>query len=50
MLSIAMLDGMYVTAVWTERNGRTRLISVRRARGNERTLFQRKAGIQSASH
>jgi uncharacterized DUF497 family protein len=46
MLSIAMLDDTCVAAVWTERNGRTRLISVRHARRGERALFQRKTGIQ----
>lgn len=48
-LSIAMLDGTCVAAVWTERNGRTRLISVRHARRSERALFRRRTDIQQES-
>ncbi len=44
--SIAMLDGTCVTAIWTERNGKIRFISVRYARRSERALFQRKTGIR----
>jgi uncharacterized DUF497 family protein len=46
MVSIAILDGAYVAVIWTERNDKLRLISVRHARRGERTLFHRKTGIR----
>lgn len=46
MQSIAMLDETCVAAVWTERNSKIRLISVRHARRGERALFQRKTGLR----
>ena len=46
MVSIAMLDDTCVAAVWTERNGKTRLISLRHARRGERALFWHKTGSQ----
>jgi uncharacterized DUF497 family protein len=44
--SIAMLDATCVAAMWTERSGKIRLISVRHARRGERALFHRKTGIR----
>ncbi|WP_424930496.1 BrnT family toxin [Amaricoccus tamworthensis] len=34
-LSVGRIDGKHWTAVWTPRNGRVRIISVRRARKEE---------------
>lgn len=38
-LNIGMIDGRHWSAITTDRNGRTRIISVRRSRDNEERAY-----------
>lgn len=41
LLAIGLIDGRHWTAVFTERGESVRIISVRRARDNEREVYER---------
>lgn len=40
-LGIGLLEGMYWTAVFTERSGTVRLISIRRSRARKREIYEK---------
>lgn len=40
-ISIGTMDGKHWSAIWTPRNGRTRIISVRRSRTKEVEAYER---------
>lgn len=46
-LALGEIDHTLWTAIFTERGGRIRIISVRRARNNERILYERNQPRQS---
>jgi hypothetical protein len=46
-LLVAKFDGKLWSAVFTERGGRTRIISLRRARTSEATLYEQNDGGES---
>ncbi len=48
--TIGILDDVHVAAVWTERDGKIRLISVRPASQNERALFPALAQPGTVGH
>lgn len=40
--TIGLIGSEIFTAIWTQRNGKTRLISVRRARDGEKEIFKKR--------